>query len=49
MIHPYWRAKPLKIIFDNDSDPVLDIETTNELLILGEVKIVDDLSWQNNN
>lgn len=28
---PTGGAKPLKVIFDNDSDLALDIETANEL------------------
>lgn len=41
---PTGGAKPLKIIFDNDSDLVFDIGTANELLISERVKIIDDLS-----
>lgn len=41
---PTNGVKPLKVIFDNDSDLVFDIGTANELLISERVKIIDDLS-----
>ena len=41
---PIGGVKPLKVIFDNDSDLVFDIRTANELLISERVKIIDDLS-----
>lgn len=40
---PTNGVKPLKVIFDNNSDLVFDIGTANELLILERVKIIDDL------
>lgn len=41
---PTGGAKPLKVIFDNDSDLAFDIGTANELLISERVKIINDLS-----
>jgi len=40
---PISGVKPLKIIFDNDSDLALDMETATESLILKGVRIIDDL------
>lgn len=41
---PTGGTKPLKVIFDNNSDLTFDIGTANELLISERVKIIDDLS-----
>ena len=40
---PIGGIKPLKVIFDNDSDLASDIGTANELLISKRVKIINDL------
>lgn len=39
---PTGGTKPLKAIFDNDSDLVLDTETANESLILEGVRVIDE-------
>ena len=44
LILPAGGLKPLKIIFDNNSDLVFDIGTMNESLASEGVRIIDVLS-----